>query len=99
MSKWWVENDGVAVAFRGQVTQRCELEKVIASLSAQLPLLSDTRTVSEAYKVVKDGHAWDYSTHPADVAKWRDKILREEPDAHVVIVPCTLKEMMDWKQS
>jgi hypothetical protein len=37
--EWWVENDSRKVRFRGAVDTRDDLEKVIAALSAQIPLL------------------------------------------------------------
>ena len=51
-----------------------------------------------AFKVVKNGHDWDYSTHRIDAERWRDKILREEPDARVEIRETTRARMMEWKE-
>ena len=49
------------------------------------------------FKVIKNGNIWDYTTHYSDTLLWRDKILREEPDADVTIEEASYTEMMDWK--
>jgi hypothetical protein len=49
------------------------------------------------YKVIKNGHAWDYSNHLVDVLRWRDKILREEPDAETHIEETTQEEWDAWR--
>lgn len=51
----------------------------------------------KAYRLVKDGHTWDYSTHVADIAAWWDKILREEPEAELSVWGATVAEMEAWK--
>jgi hypothetical protein len=49
------------------------------------------------YKLIKNGHAWDYSNHLVDVLRWRDKILREEPDAETRIEETTQEEWDAWR--
>jgi len=52
----------------------------------------------KAYRLVKDGRTWDYSTHPDDMVDWREKILREEPEAEIVVEETSREEMMAWKE-
>lgn len=52
-----------------------------------------------AFKLIKNGHVWDYSTHRSDCERWQEKVLFEDPDADTQILGCSYKEMMDWKSS
>jgi hypothetical protein len=51
-----------------------------------------------AFKLVKDGEVWDYSDLREYMEALRNKILREEPEAQVEILPCTRDEMTAWKE-
>ena len=53
----------------------------------------------DAYKLMKDEVAWDYSTHRSDCERWQEKVLREEPEAKTEIMETTFDEMMEWKSS
>ena len=48
-----------------------------------------------AYKLIKDGHVWDYSDHLCDVERWQEKVLREDPDADTQTIQCPYKELTD----
>jgi hypothetical protein len=50
-----------------------------------------------AYKLIKDGHVWDYSTHLVDVLRWGCKVRKEEPDAVLEIEEADREEMLAWK--
>jgi hypothetical protein len=65
---------------------------------AREPVPEVPRWEPPVFKVVKDGHDWDYSTDRGYVERLRDKILREEPEAEVDIRNSTRTEMMRWKE-
>jgi hypothetical protein len=50
------------------------------------------------YKLIKDGHAWDYSNHYVDILRWQDKVLSEEPDAVTSIEETTREEWDRWRE-
>jgi hypothetical protein len=51
-----------------------------------------------AYRLIKNGNTWDYSTHPSDIVHWGKKILREEPEAVLEVEETTREEMMAWRE-
>lgn len=81
--------DGAASYFRINVNGR--VFRVTVAPDDDIP------NSGTAFKLIKDGVAWDYSTHRSDCEKWRDKVLREEPDAKTEIVEVSLLEMQVWR--
>lgn len=55
------------------------------------------KAMTTVYKVIMNGHVWDYSTHRSDTERWKAKILSEEPEAEVEIAESTYEQMMIWK--
>lgn len=79
-------------------------DEVDKAASAILDALSDqSREIllenGWTYRLMKDGHIWDYSTHLVDVRRWTMKILAEEPDARVEVELSTVEEWTAWRTS
>jgi hypothetical protein len=50
-----------------------------------------------AFRLDKNGHAWDYSYHLVDIERWMLKIKAEEPDAVVSVDVVSMEEWYEWR--
>lgn len=49
------------------------------------------------FRLMKNGQVWDYSMHLADIEKWADKIIAEDPSARVEVEFASTAEAAAWR--